>query len=319
MDRNLHLVSVIMNCLNGEKWLREAIDSVYAQTNPHWEIIFWDNASSDSSAAIARSYDSRLRYFRGEETVPLGAARNMAMARARGEFIAFLDCDDLWLPTKLEKQIFLFDDPKVGLVFSDAIYFNNRGDCRLQYDRLKYATGACFPALLSNYYLCLSTVVIRRKCLDAEREWVDPSLTFCEEADLFMRIAYRWHLAMVNEPLAKYRRHGSSIGYTKFYLQAQEGAAILAKYHEIFPDFAKQFSSEIRILKKNLDMLNARYHWFLGQPRTARSLLSRYIFLDKTASILYFRTFFPPNTFNFLYPVLSKFGVEVGPIMRPSD
>src|SRR5437868_4501867 len=100
------LVSVIMNCLNGEQFLRDAIDSVIAQTYANWEIVFWDNASTDASASIAQSYhDDRIRYFRGDSTVPLGHARNLAIQKSRGTFIAFLDCDDLWLPTKLEKQL----------------------------------------------------------------------------------------------------------------------------------------------------------------------------------------------------------------------
>ena len=99
------LVSVIMNCLNGEKFLREAIDSVYSQTYKNWEIIFWDNVSTDRSNEIANSYDSRLRYFRGKKTISLGAARIKALENCRGEYIAFLDVDDLWLTKKLELQI----------------------------------------------------------------------------------------------------------------------------------------------------------------------------------------------------------------------
>ena len=111
-------VSVIMNCFNGEKYLREAIDSVYAQTYKNWEIIFWDNASTDNSAEIAKSYDEKLRYFRGEKTVPLYAARNLALKQAKGKYIAFLDCDDYWLPQKLERQVEIFEsDKKIGLVY----------------------------------------------------------------------------------------------------------------------------------------------------------------------------------------------------------
>ena len=79
---NQPLVCVIMNCYNGEKYLREAIDSVYAQSYKNWEIIFWDNLSTDSSAKIAKSYDSKLRYFVGQETIPLGAARNKALSKS---------------------------------------------------------------------------------------------------------------------------------------------------------------------------------------------------------------------------------------------
>jgi len=95
-------VSVIMNCYNGEKYLKEAIDSVYAQTYPDWEIVFWNNASTDRSAEIARGYDMRLRYFEEEEKIPLGAARNRALEQTRCNFVAFLDWDDLCMPGKLD-------------------------------------------------------------------------------------------------------------------------------------------------------------------------------------------------------------------------
>src|SRR3989338_6378909 len=99
------LVSVIMNCYNGEQYLREAIDSVYAQTYKNWEIIFWYNASTDDTQRIATSYDSRLKYFRADVNTPLGQARNMALKKATGIYIAFLDSDDVHLPCALQRQV----------------------------------------------------------------------------------------------------------------------------------------------------------------------------------------------------------------------
>ena len=84
------LVSIIMNCLNGERYLRQAIDSVFNQTYTEWEIIFWDNVSTDKSAEIAKSYGERVRYFKSTKTYPLGKARNLAIEKAQGDFIAFL-------------------------------------------------------------------------------------------------------------------------------------------------------------------------------------------------------------------------------------
>src|SRR5437016_12782778 len=100
-------VSVIVNCHNGAQYLREAVDSVYRQQFQDWEIVFWDNASTDGSETVVRVYDHRLRRFRGSEFLPLGAARNAALAVARGDFIAFLDADDVWLPDKLTRQLAL--------------------------------------------------------------------------------------------------------------------------------------------------------------------------------------------------------------------
>ena len=94
-------VSILMNCLNGEPYLREAIESVFAQTYQDWEIIFWDDASTDESAKIAKSYGKKVHYFRGLGGMPLGYSRNCALEKVRGHRVAILDCDDQWRSTHL--------------------------------------------------------------------------------------------------------------------------------------------------------------------------------------------------------------------------
>ena len=119
------LVSVVINCFNGEKYLKEAVDSVINQTYKNWEIIFWDNQSTDKSAEIFKSYqDKRLKYYLAtSHTKILYEARNNALKKTNGDFIAFLDVDDWWLPDKLEQQIPLFSDSVVGLVYGKLWYF----------------------------------------------------------------------------------------------------------------------------------------------------------------------------------------------------
>ena len=117
------LVSILMNCYNGEKFLEEAINSVLAQTYKNWELIFWDNQSTDQSAYILKSYnDPRLKYFLAPEHTDLGGGRAEAFQYLTGEFIAILDTDDIWLPQKLEKQVPLFEDPEIGIVISDTFF-----------------------------------------------------------------------------------------------------------------------------------------------------------------------------------------------------
>ena len=111
-------VSVMMNCLNADSFLKNAIDSVYSQSFDDWEIIFWDNASTDNSLKIAQSYDHKTRIFSSEETVNLGKARSEAVLKAKGKYLAFLDCDDVWLDKHLETLIKeLNQDQNIGLVY----------------------------------------------------------------------------------------------------------------------------------------------------------------------------------------------------------
>lgn len=290
------LVSVIMNCLNCEKYVREAIDSVYAQTYDNWEIIFWDDAAStDGSAQIARSYDERLRYFRGEDAVLLGESRNRALEQAKGEFIAFLDCDDLWMPQKLEKQIPLFADPEVGLVFGDAISFNEHGHTERLYRRRRYWTGRCFPKLLTDYFLAMGTVIIRRAALEGEPAWFDPGFPLAEDTDLFTRLAYKWKLAMVAEPLAMWRVHAESLTWTKSELFAEATAAMLAKYEEIIPDLSLKFAPEIGKLRQKIASWKALHLWKAGNNRAARQCLAPFKFKGVRPWLLYYATLFPEH------------------------
>ena len=158
-------VSVLVNCYNGEEFLKEALDSVYSQTYDDWEIILWDNASTDNSANIAKSYDKKLRYFKGKETIPLYSARNLALEKVDGDIIGFLDCDDIWLPSKLEKQVPLFKNRSVGLVYSDTYFFNKTGITKRFFEDRPFFTGKCFERLLDSYFLSLETVLIRKESL----------------------------------------------------------------------------------------------------------------------------------------------------------
>ena len=153
MQKDNICVSIIMNCYNGEKYLNEAIDSVLAQTFQDWELIFWDNQSSDNSAKILQSYeDERIQYYLSEKFTSLGEARNLAINQSKGEFIAFLDCDDLWLPEKLAKQIPLFSTPEVGLVICDTYFFNEKGIQKQLYKKKKPPVGNVFRELLGEYF-----------------------------------------------------------------------------------------------------------------------------------------------------------------------
>ncbi|MBI1870500.1 MAG: glycosyltransferase [Chlamydiae bacterium] len=207
-------VSVIMNAYNAERFLREAIESVYVQTFKDWEIIFWDNASTDGTAEIAKSYNDRFRYFKGEVNVPLGQARHLAIIQTKGEYLAFLDCDDLWVPKKLEKQLKLFHlNSKLGLVYSDGYTINERGEILLRYShKHKIYRGNIFDQLLMSCFIPPVGAMIPRAVYDR----VGPFQNFrtAEEYDLFLKIAYQYPCDYVEEPLYKYRSHDGNLSLT---------------------------------------------------------------------------------------------------------
>ena len=204
-------VSVIVNCFNGEKYLRKALDSIVTQTYDDLEVIFWDNISTDHSADIFKSYDDpRFRYFLAPEHTLLYEARNYAIEKAQGRFIAFLDVDDWWLPNKLEEQVARFSDPDVGVVCSNYLVFNQaRNRTRPAYSGSK-PSGRVLDELLKTYYVGLLTLMVRKSALETMPYMCNPDYHVIGDFDLVLRLLVNWKLAYVVEPLAVFRFHGEN-------------------------------------------------------------------------------------------------------------
>ena len=216
-------VSIIMNCFNGEKYLSEAIESVINQTYTNWELILWDNCSTDGSARVFKSYsDDRLKYFLSDEHTTLGQARANAWHCVTGEYVAILDVDDLWMPRKLEYQIPLFDDSEVGLVISDTFWFSEKKQKRL-YANSYPKEGYVFSDLLKHYFVSLQTLVCRKSFVDQlDTPSFDSEFSMIADFDLVMRLSRISKLALVKKPLAKWRIHGNNLTYNlsdRFYVE----------------------------------------------------------------------------------------------------
>jgi glycosyltransferase involved in cell wall biosynthesis len=132
MDRSQPLVSIITIFFNEQKFIREAIESVFAQTYDNWELLLVDDGSSDISTGIARNYarqyPDKVRYLEhdGHENRGMSATRNLGIRHARGEYIAFLDSDDVWLPQKLERQITILSSyPEAALTFGPSQWWHS--------------------------------------------------------------------------------------------------------------------------------------------------------------------------------------------------
>ena len=105
MKKENFLISIIVNCFNGEKYLSRCIKSVLSQTYKNWEIIFWNNKSTDKSEKIIKNFsDKRIKIFRSKKFLNLYDARNRAIQKSRGQYICFLDTDDYWKKINLKNK-----------------------------------------------------------------------------------------------------------------------------------------------------------------------------------------------------------------------
>jgi glycosyltransferase involved in cell wall biosynthesis len=207
-------VSVVIPVYNAEAWLADTIGSVLAQRYDDYEIVIVDDGSSDRTVQVARGFEPRVTVLQQPNGGP-ASARNRAIERARGEYIAFLDCDDLWAPEKLARQVaFLDSRPEIGLTWAEAWMFSESAGERTVPGKIGYTGEASFRLLLFGDFIPNSTVMIRRCCVDAvgllneSRE-----LIAVEDYEYWMRIARRFPIAAIPEPLAWYRiREGNLMG-----------------------------------------------------------------------------------------------------------
>jgi glycosyltransferase involved in cell wall biosynthesis len=203
--QNLSLVSVIINCYNGEEYLKQAIDSIYNQTYKNWEIIFWDNCSTDKSAEIAKNYGDKVLYYKSNINTTLGEARTEAIKKVNGEYITFLDCDDIWLENKLDLQVdFMTQNPEFILCYGSIQEITSQGDFFRDVLTI-HESGFLLKELLLQYDISILTSMINRDLLIESKLNFDPQVSASEEYCLFMQLACLYKIGVLREKLALYR------------------------------------------------------------------------------------------------------------------
>jgi len=242
------LVSIIVNCYNGDKYLSEALDSILDQTYQNWELIFWDNRSEDKSAEIfKRNKDKRFKYYYANEHTSLYKARNLAIEKSNGDFIAFLDTDDLWDKNKLQLQMPYFNDSKVGLVFSNLWVLKKNLNKKKIYTKKKLPDGNIYNKLISNYNVGIITTVIRKLFYFKLEKKFDERFSIIGDFDLFLRLSKICLFKSIQKPLAYYRLHGKNLSTINKEKEVEE--------LEIWLKENKLYLNELQVKKfqKNID------------------------------------------------------------------
>lgn len=203
------LVTVITPCHNAGDTIAQTIDSVLAQTYPNWEMIVVDDGSTDNSAEIIQDYalrDSRIKYFKTKKASGSPALpRNIGLDNAKGDYIAFLDADDLWLPEKLYKQLRFAEDNHYRLVYSYYKKMDWQGD--LHDNEIHTRQFSTYDSLLkSNSIPCLTSFVYRETVGNTRFKNI-PQEDFCFWLDILKKGVIAYNLCEVT---ALYRSANNS-------------------------------------------------------------------------------------------------------------
>jgi len=205
-------VSIITPTFNRSGYLRQAIASVLAQTFTDFEIIIVDDGSTDDTSTAVASFGSEQIVYLRQQNAGRSIARNRGLAEARGQYIAFLDDDDLYLPQKLAAQASHLDNhPEIGLVAGGSQIISADGTLIRDSQTLQKPPELALPGCLYACPLLTCSVLLRRNWLDALDHWFDPAMDRAEDTDLWIRLLLAGcRMAWMPDVVSAYRQHGSN-------------------------------------------------------------------------------------------------------------
>jgi len=238
-------VSVIIPTYNRAEFLRSAIVSALNQTFKDIEMIVADDKSTDHTREVVRSFkDKRIKYIMNENNMGPSATRNSAILASKGEYIAFLDDDDEWIPEKLQKQVELLDKspPNICGVYSDRLIIDRLSNKivseGLQSNKVR---GNLLSQLAMRNQINTCTVLVKKKCLD-EVGLFDETISYMEDRDLWIRLSLNWDFEYINEPLTRTFVHKQGHLSARLKEQIKGRETLLTRYSNLFNQDKKTWS-----------------------------------------------------------------------------
>jgi len=201
------LVSIVINCYNGEKYLNKTLNSVLSQTYNNFEVIFFDNCSTDKSSKIFKSFnDIRFKYFKTNKKISLYKSRNLALRKCKGNFITFLDADDWWEKDFLKsRKKFFKSSRKYAFAFSNCYHYYEKNKKYKKFLNYDLPSGDILNELLKSYFVKLSTIIIKREII--KRYKFNSAYNIIGDYDMIIRVSEKFKGMAFQDFLVNIRIH----------------------------------------------------------------------------------------------------------------
>lgn len=232
-------VTIIINCFNGENFINDCISSVLVQSYTNWELVFWDNLSTDNTAKILKKFkDKRIKYFKASKHTNLPNARNLALNKAKSDLIAFLDIDDMWHKDKLKYQVAEINKNKnfsFCYTKTKELYKNlqppKKNNLILNKINSFFFSAKLKDRLLMSNFIYFSSVLINMNSLNGKKLFND-SYQQAEDYDLLLKLSSAGKVIYIDKELTTYRIHNNNLTTTQYSKSFSESLEILEAYKE---------------------------------------------------------------------------------------
>lgn len=254
-------VSIIINCFNGEKFLKKCIQSTLNQTYRNFEVIFVDNNSTDKSKEILSGFnDIRIKYFFSKKKLPLGNARNYALEKCKGDLITFLDVDDWYSNDKLELQVKEFlRDKETGLVFTNYFQYNNKSKKKFLIDCKRHEKSIT-QNLIDDYNIGIITIMVKNDLIKALK--FNSDYNFVEDFDMVIRLSFITKFKFIENPTAFYRIHDNNLSKVKLSNYIEEYKVWISNFDKLNKNREKfvfnKITTHIKLMEIKLKIINGK-------------------------------------------------------------
>ena len=237
-------VSVVIPAYNKAELTVKTVESVLSQTYKNIEIIVVDDGSTDNTKDLLKPYVGKIQYIH-KDNGGACSARNVGIRKSTGEYICLIDCDDTYLPKKIEKSVaYLEKHPECGFVHTAAYLVDEKGNIITQHShKWAHKTGWISKYLLFKNFICNSTVVIRKSCFEKVGLF-DEEIFTPGDWDMWLRLSENYKVGYISKPLTKYMVSSSFI-FNNLIRAQEEELKVIGKIFKRFPQMSKKLKGKI--------------------------------------------------------------------------
>jgi glycosyltransferase involved in cell wall biosynthesis len=274
-------VQIIINCYNGEKYLHKSLNSVISQSYDNWQIIFFDNASTDESLNILNSYNlhNKVKIIKSVVTIPLGHARMKALAICDASFVTFLDVDDFWEIDKLKLQLESLILTKAGMSYTGYFLLNELTGKKKCINPL-YKSGYIFNFLLREFDIMLSTAMLNMNLVKISDLNFDPNIYGSEEYDLFIQISALYIIDVINIPLSTYLLRENSLTKQSIQHRANDKIITFNKLTNNYNKIIVNYINDYNFAFSKIYYYQTQYYMEIGDIQNAKRTIKKVFLYD---------------------------------------